>query len=386
MRSCSRRGMSSRCPWSRPARSPSFPSPAARGTKKSMSRRSVWSAPSTSSWATSRRRGHTSARSPKTSRWRRPFATTRPSDNDERLGAIIEVAFNHGVEPKRGFELILERYGTCPAISAFEQLPPQDQALRTACAERLIRHLHGELTANLRSEIASHGRPCHRRGARSPSSSRIAPGSSPTTRTISTSRTWRPWSGCRRSCRIAPSSRWRPISPSTAGGFRPDWSSTVSRRSSRSSTTTGSICARSWATTSTRRSLTFRPRWTRHRRWTATPRCRRRHWSICWSGWTGSVRRSTWRPQHLVGFSESMLTCPDGRAALPARRRPRAPGPDRTRARRSGQFRRRIASVPTCTLVNLRRHVCQCSLERDRGRGRPRRAAEAVISDRRVSR
>jgi hypothetical protein len=87
-----------------------------------------------------------------------------PADNDERLGAIIEVAFNHGVEPRRGFELILERYGTCPAISSFEQLPPQDQALRTACGERLTRRLHGELTANLRSEIAGRGGPVPEQG------------------------------------------------------------------------------------------------------------------------------------------------------------------------------------------------------------------------------
>jgi hypothetical protein len=87
-----------------------------------------------------------------------------PPDNDERLGAIIEVAFNHGVEPRSGFGLILEKYGTCPAISAFEQLPPQDQALRTACAERLLRHLHDELTANLRSEIGSRGRPVPEQG------------------------------------------------------------------------------------------------------------------------------------------------------------------------------------------------------------------------------
>src|SRR5947207_4930005 len=81
----------------------------------------------------------------------------QPAENDERLGAIIEVAFNHGVSPRRGFELILEHYGTCPAISAFEQLPPHDEVVRAACAERLIRHLHGELSANLRSEIASRG-------------------------------------------------------------------------------------------------------------------------------------------------------------------------------------------------------------------------------------
>ena len=54
----------------------------------------------------------------------------RPSENDDRLGAIIEVAFNHGVRPRRGFDLILEQYGTCPAISAFEQLPPHDAAVR----------------------------------------------------------------------------------------------------------------------------------------------------------------------------------------------------------------------------------------------------------------
>jgi hypothetical protein len=81
----------------------------------------------------------------------------RPAENDERLGAIIEVAFNHGVSPRRGFELILDHYGTCPAISAFEQLPPHDVAARVACAERLIARLHKELVANLRSEVASRG-------------------------------------------------------------------------------------------------------------------------------------------------------------------------------------------------------------------------------------
>jgi hypothetical protein len=81
----------------------------------------------------------------------------RPDDNDEKLGAVIEVAFNHGVNPERGFEMILEHYGTCPAITAFEQLPSQDQGTRSACAARLIRHLHRELSANLRSEIGNRG-------------------------------------------------------------------------------------------------------------------------------------------------------------------------------------------------------------------------------------
>jgi hypothetical protein len=53
--------------------------------------------------------------------------------------------------------MILAHYGTCPAISAFEQLPSNDENVRVACAETLIRHLHAELTANLRAEIAARG-------------------------------------------------------------------------------------------------------------------------------------------------------------------------------------------------------------------------------------
>lgn len=75
----------------------------------------------------------------------------------ERLGAVIEVAFNHGVHPRRGFELILEHYGTCSAITAFEGLPGHDEALRAACAGRLIRQLHRDVAANLRADIAGRG-------------------------------------------------------------------------------------------------------------------------------------------------------------------------------------------------------------------------------------
>ncbi len=92
------------------------------------------------------------------------IAAYEPTENDERLGAVIEVAFNHGVNPRRGFELILKQYGTCPAISSFEQLPAHDEKVRTACAETLIRHLHGELTSNVRAEIANRGQVVPRPG------------------------------------------------------------------------------------------------------------------------------------------------------------------------------------------------------------------------------
>src|SRR5262249_47600604 len=34
-------------------------------------------------------------------------------EGDPRLSAIIEVAFNHGVHPRKGFGLILDHYGAC---------------------------------------------------------------------------------------------------------------------------------------------------------------------------------------------------------------------------------------------------------------------------------
>ena len=82
----------------------------------------------------------------------------RPAEADEQLGQVVEVAFNQGAHPRRGFELILDHYGACSAITAFEHLPPEE-ATRTACAGLLVRHLHEQLTASLRADIARRGQP-----------------------------------------------------------------------------------------------------------------------------------------------------------------------------------------------------------------------------------
>ncbi len=92
-----------------------------------------------------------------TDRVARAIRDYQPAGDDDRLGAVIEVAFNHGVDPLRGFELILEHYGTCSAITAFEQLPAHDESVRLACAGRLIGRLHEDLSANLRSDIVNRG-------------------------------------------------------------------------------------------------------------------------------------------------------------------------------------------------------------------------------------
>src|SRR5262249_21170705 len=68
-----------------------------------------------------------------------------PAESDEALGQVVEVAFNQGVHAGKGWTLILDHYGACSAITAFEHLPP-DSETRVPCADRLVRHLHAQLT------------------------------------------------------------------------------------------------------------------------------------------------------------------------------------------------------------------------------------------------
>jgi len=82
----------------------------------------------------------------------------RPAEDDERLHGVVEVAFNQGANPRAGYALILRHYGTCSAVTAFEHLP-RDEAVRSACADLLVRQLHDQLVASLRAEIAQRGQP-----------------------------------------------------------------------------------------------------------------------------------------------------------------------------------------------------------------------------------
>lgn len=81
-----------------------------------------------------------------------------PAPNEEQVGLLIEIAFHQGAHPRKGFEWLLDHYGTCSAISSFEHLPP-DEAVRADCADRLVRRLHEQLVASLRSDIERRGQP-----------------------------------------------------------------------------------------------------------------------------------------------------------------------------------------------------------------------------------
>ena len=62
----------------------------------------------------------------------------QPPENDERIGQVVEVAVNQGVHPLKGFGLILDHYGTCSAISAFEGLPPYSGSHRHCTRRKLF--------------------------------------------------------------------------------------------------------------------------------------------------------------------------------------------------------------------------------------------------------
>ena len=72
-------------------------------------------------------------------------------DNQDANDAILEIAFYERVHPRKGFELILEKHGTCRAITTFGQYPTSEGRLESA--QLLLRTLHSELTANIKRAI-----------------------------------------------------------------------------------------------------------------------------------------------------------------------------------------------------------------------------------------
>ena len=76
--------------------------------------------------------------------------------NSENMDEFVEIALQEGVHPARGYQLVLENYGTCNSITMFEslghQLPLSD---RQELAELLLRHVHSELLSSLTSDISS---------------------------------------------------------------------------------------------------------------------------------------------------------------------------------------------------------------------------------------
>jgi hypothetical protein len=82
------------------------------------------------------------------------------AEADRRLHEILGVALWEGVDPALGIDLIIRTRGTCNAITAYEQAVSRLPAARQqAAADRLVSHLHEEVTSCLEADLRRRGLP-----------------------------------------------------------------------------------------------------------------------------------------------------------------------------------------------------------------------------------
>jgi hypothetical protein len=77
---------------------------------------------------------------------------------EEDVYPIIEIAWNGGVLPKKGFDLVLDRHGVCSAITMVSSSDIiNNEDLRDYCVGRLVRALQEQLTERLLSDLTARG-------------------------------------------------------------------------------------------------------------------------------------------------------------------------------------------------------------------------------------
>ena len=75
---------------------------------------------------------------------------------DDNIDEMVEVLLQEGVDPARGFAVVLQNYGTCNAITTFESVMPQKgKPDQRAVAQLLLRHVHQELFTNVKADVAA---------------------------------------------------------------------------------------------------------------------------------------------------------------------------------------------------------------------------------------
>jgi hypothetical protein len=80
----------------------------------------------------------------------------QPRETDD-VQQLVDIAFHQGVHPRRGFDLLLDRYGICSAITMVgSQEMGMAPDVRDHCIRRLVRALHAELFQRLKAEIIRH--------------------------------------------------------------------------------------------------------------------------------------------------------------------------------------------------------------------------------------
>ncbi len=81
-------------------------------------------------------------------------ALAKITADEANVEELVEVLLHEGVDVGRGFQLVLEHYGTCSSITTFETIVAQrSKPDRQRAAGLLVEQLHRELDHSLRSDI-----------------------------------------------------------------------------------------------------------------------------------------------------------------------------------------------------------------------------------------
>jgi hypothetical protein len=77
------------------------------------------------------------------------------SEDESLSEEVIDIALNEGVCPRLGFELMLQNYGLCNAITTYDsQMAGRPKADRKEVAALLLKFIHEELLRNVREDVA----------------------------------------------------------------------------------------------------------------------------------------------------------------------------------------------------------------------------------------
>lgn len=75
--------------------------------------------------------------------------------NEDNVDELVEVALHEGVDIGRGFGLVLQNYGTCSAITTYDQtVGRRSRVEQQPAARQLLARVHSELLANVKSDVA----------------------------------------------------------------------------------------------------------------------------------------------------------------------------------------------------------------------------------------
>ena len=73
----------------------------------------------------------------------------------EEVGPLVDIAYHQAVNPRKGFDLILDHFGICNAITTVTSQGPNLPAdVQEYCIKRLVRSLYAELVERLKADIA----------------------------------------------------------------------------------------------------------------------------------------------------------------------------------------------------------------------------------------